>query len=52
VVYLYLVNYGKSRPEEIMAAINGFLSVSRISLSSGHRLTSRTAKIVIPLFED
>jgi vesicle coat complex subunit len=28
VVYLYLVNYGKSRPEEIMGAINGFLSVS------------------------
>jgi hypothetical protein len=28
VVYLYLVNYGRSRPEEVTSAISGFLSVS------------------------
>ena len=28
VVYLYLVNYGRSRPEEVNSAISGFLSVS------------------------
>lgn len=26
VVYLYLVNYGRSRPEEVTGAISGFLS--------------------------
>lgn len=30
VVYLYLVNYGRSRPEEIQYAIAGFLSVSHL----------------------
>lgn len=29
-VYLYLVNYGRSRPEEVAGALNGFISVSRI----------------------
>jgi hypothetical protein len=28
VVYLYLVNYGRSRPDEVAYAISGFLSVS------------------------
>lgn len=28
VVYLYLVNYGRSRPEEVGHAVGGFLSVS------------------------
>jgi len=36
VVYLYLVNYGRSRPEEVTSAISGFLSVSR----SRHRRTA------------
>ena len=27
VVYLYMVNYGRSRPEEVAGAISGFLSV-------------------------
>ena len=27
VVYLYLVNYGRARPEEVIGALNGFLSV-------------------------
>jgi hypothetical protein len=29
VVYLYLVNYGRAKPEEIGYAISGFLSVSQ-----------------------
>lgn len=28
VVYLYLVNYGRARPEEVTVALSGFLSVS------------------------
>jgi len=31
VVYLYLVNYGKARPEEVTSAISGFLAVSLLS---------------------
>lgn len=35
VVYLYLVNYGRTKPEEVAYAISGFLSVSfRMDISS------------------
>jgi AP-2 complex subunit beta-1 len=43
VVYLYLVNYGRSRPEEVTAAISGFLSVSPAS----HTNTCAYADVVI-----
>ena len=47
VVYLYLVNYGRARPEEITGAISGFLSVSCLALHVAHQLIRRTAMIGI-----
>lgn len=48
-MYLYLVNYGRARPEEITGAISGFLSVSARAIRvAAHDLTTRTVMIGIP----
>ena len=52
VVYLFLVNYGRSKPDQIHLVIPNFLQVSTVLRGSARQLIiNRTVMIGIPLSE-